>query len=571
MAQSPTGEPTGAHDRQPAFNPNLADTTTSQFQPPTQMSPQPSNSPTAYAPPATGAEQGRPPAPRKRSPLLVGGFILSALIALLIVSVVIYSFVGSTAFALGPFVIGPQEQLSGVINGQDLAQRMQGFVVNDPLAATVTCAGVSARTNAKGAYSLTLPAAKSYACVINAGANYAPVKLTLTGHGRTALTLSLGAPNATAACPAASAQTTVSCAALTLLPATLHGTVTDSTTGQPIANASVKCWNDDAALAKTTQLAQTFSATADTTGKYSLSGLPPDHYACVGADAGALHRVALTAGQSQSFDIATCAQRCKGLLYHQGAVMHTMTAYLDFWLPNGQSYEPFGNDGQFENLIKQYFQDIGGTGYYGMLTQYWDEHGPIRNSMTLGGVYTDKTPYPHSGGLLDPLQDGDVQASIHRTLAATHWPADGKTDEIFVFTGFDIQECFGSTCTFLHNLNDTNAFCAYHNVTSDNIIYAYAPNVLLCYLQPTFGSAIPYNDITASAVIDATSHEQFESVTDPINGGGWNDANGEENGDLCAGTFGRLDSQGGTVRLAHGHSYAIQAEWSNLANGCVYS
>ena len=568
MGQNPPGGPTGANHPQPTPEPTIANTT--HYQPQRQAPPNNLDSPMTYSPSPRGASRGDTPT-RSRRPLIVGGVILVTLIALLIISVVVYSLVGTTGIALGPLVIGPQEQISGAIKGQELAQRMQGYVVSAPLAATVTCAGVSAHTNSAGVYSLTLAAAKSYACAIVAGANYAPVKLTLTGHGRTALTLNVGAPNASAACPAASAQTSVTCAALTLLPAMLHGTVTDAKSGQPIANASVRCWNDDAALAKTTQLAQTFSATANATGAYTLSGLPPDHYACVGADAGTLHRVALTAGQRQSFDIATCAQHCTGVLYHQGAVMHTMTAYLDFWLPNGQSYEPFGSDSQYERLIKQYFQDIGGTAYYGLLTQYWDEHGPVRNSMTLGGVYVDKTPYPHVGSLTDPLQDGDVQASIHRTLAATHWPADGKTDEVFVFTGFDIQECFGSSCTFLHSLGDTTAFCAYHNVTNDNIIYAYAPNVLFCYLQPTFTSAIPYNDITADAVIGAISHEQFESATDPINGSGWNDANGEEIGDLCASTFGKLDSQGGTVRLAHGHSYAIQAEWSNVANGCAYS
>ena len=567
MGYYPPGGPTGANHPQPTPEPTIANTTTTQYQRQAPMQPNKPNSPMVYTPSAPGADQARKPT-RSRRPLVVGGVILVALIALLIVSVVVYSLVGATGIALGPLVIGPQEQISGVIEGQDLAQRMQGYVVSAPVAAMVTCAGASAHTNASGAYSLTLAAAKSYACVINAGTNYAPLKLTLTGHGRTALTLSVGAANASAACPGASAQTSVTCAALTLLPATLHGTVTDSTTGQPIANASVRCWNDDAALAKTTQLAQTFTATANATGAYTLTGLAPDHYACVGANAGALHRVALTAGQRQSFDIATCAQRCKGVTYHQGAVMHTMTAYLDFWLPAGQSYEPFGSDSQYERLITQYFQDIGGTAFYGLLTQYWDEHGPVRNSMTLGGVYVDKTPYPHAGSLTDPLQDGDVQASIHRTLTVTHWPADGKTDEVFVFTGFDIQECFGSSCTFL---NSANSFCAYHNVTNDNIIYAYAPNVILCYLQPTFASAIPYNDITADAVIDAISHEQFESTTDPINGSGWNDANGQEIGDLCASTFGKLDNQGGTAPLAHGHSYAIQAEWSNVANGCAYS
>ncbi len=439
------------------------------------------------------------------------------------------------------------------------------------MGATVACGGVSAHTSASGAYSLALPAAKSYACVITAGPTYTPLHVTLTGHGHTPLTLDIGAPNANAACPGASAQTTIACAPLALLPGSLHGTVTNTANGQAIPSASVRCWNDDAALLASARDAQTFTTTANATGVYTLNGLPPDHYACVGANAGTLRRTTVSAGQRQTLDIATCALNCTGVLYHQGAVMHTMTAYLDFWLPAGQSFEPFGSDSQYESLLKAYFQDIGGTAFYGLLTQYWDEHGPVRNSMTYGGAYVDKTPYPHSGFLTDPLQDQDVQASVQRTLAATHWPSDGKSDEVFVFTGFDIQECFGSSCTFLHSPGDTTAFCAYHSVTSANVIYAYAPNVLPCYLQPTFTSAIPYNDITADAVIDAISHEQFETTTDPINGTGWNDAIGQEIGDLCAADFGKLDSQGGTVRLAHGHSYAIQKEWSNVANGCEYS
>jgi hypothetical protein len=364
----------------------------------------------------------------------------------------------------------------------------------------------------------------------------------------------------------------VSCDAVPLTPAIAHGVVTDAATGQPIPKVGVTCWNDDAALAKSDDSARTYSATTDGSGAYRLS-LPPDSYACVGDATGALHRFSVTLGQDMPLNMAVCVSNCHGMSYHQGQVMHTQAIYLDFWLPAGATYEPIGSDARFESSIKRYFTDVSGTSFYGLLTQYWDASGPVRNRTQLAGVYFDTSPYPHAGTQADPLTDLDIQQSILRaTFAHTTWGQDTYRDEFVVVTGFGMNECDQQGCSFPKNGDFSNAFCAYHSELGNGNTYAYAPDIPGCNYKPSFASGlIPENDPVAAAITSSLSHEQFESITDP-NGDGWftDKASDGEIGDLCVQSFGPVNSQGGTVTLAHGDTYAVQKEWSNLAGGCAY-
>ncbi len=48
--------------------------------------------------------------------------------------------------------------------------------------------------------------------------------------------------------------------------------------------------------------------------------------------------------------------------------------------------------------MEQYFQDVGGTSFYNILTQYYDAlGGPIQNVVTLGGSYVDTAPVSPGG------------------------------------------------------------------------------------------------------------------------------------------------------------------------------
>jgi hypothetical protein len=262
--------------------------------------------------------------------------------------------------------------------------------------------------------------------------------------------------------------------------------------------------------------------------------------------------------------------------------MHTFKAYIIFWTPHGVGLDPYSSNARFQSLVRQYFSDIGGSSFYGMLTQYWDLAGPVRNVATLGGVYVDTQPYPHAGTRADPLSDGDISTEIGLVRAKLGWQVTPGAAFIMV-TGYNVEECAkfsdGTTCSFPNSAG--NGFCAYHSFlpyydggagTSDYEPYIYAANNAGCAYVPTFDSgAAPYGDQVADAIINSLSHEQFETVTDPETGGWYaGDPSGGEIADKCETSFGPVNWDGSTVTLSHGHRYALQEEYSNRLGACSY-
>ena len=63
-----------------------------------------------------------------------------------------------------------------------------------------------------------------------------------------------------------------------------------------------------------------------------------------------------------------------------------------------------------------------------------------------------------------------------------------------------------------------------------------------------------------SALANVTAHEISEARTDPASPGAWYDAQGAENGDKCAWTFGAP-----YVMFTDGSKWKLQGEWSNAA------
>ena len=274
---------------------------------------------------------------------------------------------------------------------------------------------------------------------------------------------------------------------------------------------------------------------------------------------------------------ASAAIRSDGLVtgeltYHGGNVMPNPTNYLIFWLPSGRSFEPSGSaytDAQFEGLMQQYFQDVCGTKYYNVLTPLSFDpanptdpvvsHGPIQNSCSYGGSWVDTTAYPHAGSQADPLNDGDIRNAIQRARTANSSWVSGSNAEYFVYTGFGIQECDSSECTF-PTAPSGPAFCAYHTYWSDqDIVYAFiSAGISSCVV----GTA-PNNPVADSAA-DTSSHEQFEAVSDPGLDAWYNGDGSHENGDQCNFYFGSADKNSdGTNLIFNSHRYRLQWEWLN--------
>ncbi|MGI8550417.1 MAG: hypothetical protein ACR2PL_06405 [Dehalococcoidia bacterium] len=193
-----------------------------------------------------------------------------------------------------------------------------------------------------------------------------------------------------------------------------------------------------------------------------------------------------------------------------------------------------------------------------------------------------------------------------RAITANHWTA-GPDKEFFVYTGLDIQSCEKPVGT-AHNGCSYTQYCAYHSAFNFSLtltgsvtytLWANMPDAWSsrpngfspeCGAQNRSGGPYrPNGDAGADGVINTTSHELFETITDPVSYsldrgvtfvGGWYDSNGMgEIGDKCAFMYGSLASNQSNIRL-NDNPYVVQQEWSNLTftagdhranSGCVLS
>lgn len=269
--------------------------------------------------------------------------------------------------------------------------------------------------------------------------------------------------------------------------------------------------------------------------------------------------------------------------YHRGPVVHDTVAYTLFWLPAGHHFEPAGTpsaDAAYERRLNRFLQDVGGSRYYALVTQYPDQHGPPGGSVALGGTYVDAaTAYPHAGTAADPLTDVDIRAEAARVARHQGWTED--IDHLyFVYTGLDVAECDGGPgfCNVAPNFQ----FCAYHFDFVDggrDVVYAFMGDHALggaatgpaCGTTPGGRVATdPSDDVTADAQVSVTAHELAESVTDPTGGGWTGGAGGAEIGDKCANETSPRNSTGADVYL-NGDPYSIQMLWSRAVAACAMS
>lgn len=247
------------------------------------------------------------------------------------------------------------------------------------------------------------------------------------------------------------------------------------------------------------------------------------------------------------------------LQYNGGLVEQAASVnYAIFWEPTGSFVSS-----TFNSLVSRYFSDVGGSGFYGLTTQYYQtvsgttQH--VVNASRLGGSWVDTAGYPSSS-----LTDTQIQAEVTRAIGVNGWTV-GVGHQFFVFTAKGENSCDSSgSCSF-------STYCAYHgNFVSggQDVLYANMPysgtNLSACGIP-----ASPNHDADADSEINVISHEHIETVTDP-NLDAWSDVTGSEIGDKCNFTFGPQAGDGSDVSL-NGHPYLIQEEWSNAKRGCALS
>jgi hypothetical protein len=263
------------------------------------------------------------------------------------------------------------------------------------------------------------------------------------------------------------------------------------------------------------------------------------------------------------------------LVDHGGPIMKTEKSYAIFWDP-GKLQDGTPTQGitkKYKKLIKRYFNDVNGSSFFKIQHQYASQ-GQAPSKTDFAAVWIDHTPFPknhcsYSDVGSNCVTDADIQARVVADAQA-HGISTSDTKMFFVYTPQDEGSCFDAGCS----APAYEYYCAYHgyaNSGSGHLIYANMPFPTVssgnnCYYPEGGPQQFP-NDLNADAVINVTSHEQMEAITDPLLSAWW-DAAGYENGDECAWNFGSTLQNGGDVTL-NGHPYGLQKEGSNADQNCV--
>jgi hypothetical protein len=306
--------------------------------------------------------------------------------------------------------------------------------------------------------------------------------------------------------------------------------------------------------------------------------------------------------------------------YNGGGVFHSQAPYVIFWDPGS------GISGTTESLIERYFTDAAhdsglSSNVYGVVRQYWDSHGFANYAQSFSAstqAFVDTDAYPTSGNCPNVsgsfptcVTDAQVQAELASFVSAHGLPNDGadptnlasNAPEYFVVLPTNVNECAGSSVCA------STSYCAYHAAMpfgSNGLVYAMIPllgSVINfgsgsgkgCQFDGNSAVQAPNGDQQADISLKYISHEQAESITDPLPPDSWislqgaqSGHSGGEIGDQCntTGSFNPNGPEGpnpnaflpviggsagaGTLfdQLDNGHPYYIQSEWSNGNVNC---
>jgi hypothetical protein len=242
-----------------------------------------------------------------------------------------------------------------------------------------------------------------------------------------------------------------------------------------------------------------------------------------------------------------------GLLYYGGPVISHPKVYAVFW---GDNVDP-----ETQSKIGPFFTNLLDSTYMDMLPQYNTNIKAVDgrqgtnqtlNRGTFGGNITI-TPINASSS----LSDADVQHELDAQIAAGRLPAPSADSLYMIYfpAGVSISIEGQASCS---------SFCAYHE--GFNSAKAGAPVYYGVMPVCGFGCGVAGSTFDSMSVV--SSHECTEAVTDPFPTPGdkpaypqaWNDAGGQEIGDLCA--------QGNATVTGHGITSAAQWEYDNSIGGC---
>ena len=225
------------------------------------------------------------------------------------------------------------------------------------------------------------------------------------------------------------------------------------------------------------------------------------------------------------------------LQYNGGPIMSKVKMVAVTW---GAGVDPVT-----VSKIGPFFSAIANSTMMDMLTEYNTPtqtigHGTFESLVQISPKNKSKS-----------LSDSDIQKELTAQIASKALPAtDADTMYMIYFpAGFRIS---------LDGITSCQDFCAYHNNTSQNVIYGVMPDVNHDGCETGCGgNAEPFANTTG-----VTSHEFIEAVTDPLPSaqGAWQSPDGSEIGDLCVAQPTNL--------VAGNITYTIQQEYDNSISSC---
>ena len=210
-----------------------------------------------------------------------------------------------------------------------------------------------------------------------------------------------------------------------------------------------------------------------------------------------------------------------------------------------------------------FLNHVGGSPYYNINSSYTDGNGvPIVNSVTYTQFWANNSyNVPTSKSR---VTDSNMVAMLQYAFNNGKLVYDPNTlYAIFTQGQVNLGGGFGTR------------YCAYHThgtVTiagvARTVLYAAMPDDYAKASACSSGLAAPNGDPHADAEVSTLVHEIEETTTDPL-GNAWFDAQGYENADKCAWTWGTTYNNGTGVANVNlgGKDFLIQRNWLNVGSG----
>jgi hypothetical protein len=233
------------------------------------------------------------------------------------------------------------------------------------------------------------------------------------------------------------------------------------------------------------------------------------------------------------------------LEYWNGAVQHSPHVYVIFW---GSKWSEAAGSALRAQLLKMY-EGLSGSGYQGILTQYFDANGRVPSTVTVTS-YTDT-------GVTAPtsVEDKKIREEAAKAITANNWPRELNSQFVVVpAPGATYEAGFAR-------------FCAYHGLveeseSSHDYTYTLVPDVAE---EPFYSKCVTYDKgkVANNVTSMVASHEYAESATDPALNA-WFTERGYEIGDICA---------SGDDEIIEGSLKGswVQGEWDDHQSACSLS